>query len=76
MSRIGKKIIAVPKGVTVTVHERELEVKGPKGMLKTPIPRASVLNSRARSCAPNVNRMSRLRCTDSHVRWQTMPSLA
>jgi len=38
MSRIGKKIIAVPKGVTVTIHERELEVKGPKGTLRTPIP--------------------------------------
>jgi large subunit ribosomal protein L6 len=38
MSRIGKKVIAVPKGVTVTVNERELEVKGPKGTLKTPIP--------------------------------------
>ena len=38
MSRIGKKVIAVPKDVTVTVHDRELEVKGPKGTLKTPIP--------------------------------------
>src|SRR6187399_811259 len=38
MSRIGKKVIAVPKGVSVTVHDRELEVKGPKGTLKTPIP--------------------------------------
>ena len=38
MSRIGKKVIAVPKGVTVTIHERELEVKGPKGTLRTPIP--------------------------------------
>ena len=38
MSRIGKKVIAVPKGVTVTVHQSELEVKGPKGTLKTPIP--------------------------------------
>jgi large subunit ribosomal protein L6 len=38
MSRIGKKVIAVPKGVTVTIHERELEVKGPKGVLRTPIP--------------------------------------
>src|ERR1044071_1513665 len=38
MSRIGKKIITVPKGVTVTVGERELEVKGPKGTLRTPIP--------------------------------------
>ena len=38
MSRIGKKVIAVPAGVTVTVRERELEVKGPKGVLKTPVP--------------------------------------
>src|ERR1700750_830444 len=38
MSRIGKKVIAVPKGVTVTLHEREVEVKGPKGTLHTPIP--------------------------------------
>src|SRR5919205_1080168 len=40
MSRIGKKVITVPKGVTVTVNEaaRELEVKGPKGTLRTPIP--------------------------------------
>ncbi|MBC7932192.1 MAG: 50S ribosomal protein L6 [Rubrivivax sp.] len=38
MSRIGKKLIAVPKGVTVTLHEREVEVKGPKGTLRTPIP--------------------------------------
>ena len=29
---------AVNNGVTVTVHERELEVKGPKGTLRTPIP--------------------------------------
>ncbi len=38
MSRIGKKVIKVPKGVTVTIHERELEVKGPKGSQKTPVP--------------------------------------
>src|ERR1044072_133299 len=38
MSRIGKKVITVPKGVTVTVHQQELEVKGPKGRLKTRIP--------------------------------------
>jgi large subunit ribosomal protein L6 len=38
MSRIGKKPISIPKGVTVTVHEHELEVKGPKGLLKTPVP--------------------------------------
>ena len=38
MSRIGRKPISIPKGVTVTVHDRELEVKGPKGLLKTPVP--------------------------------------
>lgn len=38
MSRIGKKAITVPKGVTVTINERELEVKGTKGTLRTPIP--------------------------------------
>ena len=38
MSRIGKKPIKIPKGVTVAVHDRELEVKGAKGVLKTPIP--------------------------------------
>jgi large subunit ribosomal protein L6 len=38
MSRIGKKPIAVPSGVTVTVHENEIEVKGPKGTLMSPMP--------------------------------------
>jgi large subunit ribosomal protein L6 len=30
MSRIGKRPIAVPKGVTVTVHGQTITVKGPK----------------------------------------------
>ena len=34
MSRIGKKPIPVPKGVTVTVNADGVEVKGPKGTLK------------------------------------------
>src|SRR5256714_395698 len=38
MSRIGKKPISIPKGVTVTIKDRELEVKGAKGVLRTPIP--------------------------------------
>jgi large subunit ribosomal protein L6 len=38
MSRIGKKPIAVPKGVTVTVHDDAVEVKGPKGTLKQRVP--------------------------------------
>src|SRR6266571_8231785 len=38
MSRIGRKPITIPKGVTVAIKDRELEVKGTKGVLKTPIP--------------------------------------
>lgn len=38
MSRIGKKPIPVPAGVTVNIGEREVEFKGAKGALKTPIP--------------------------------------
>jgi large subunit ribosomal protein L6 len=38
MSRIGKKPIVVPKGVTVQVAETAVEVKGPKGQLRQPLP--------------------------------------
>jgi large subunit ribosomal protein L6 len=34
MSRIGKKIITLPKGVEVKVTGESLEVKGPKGSLR------------------------------------------
>ena len=38
MSRVGKKPISIPSGVTVTIGDSQLEVKGPKGTLTTPIP--------------------------------------
>jgi large subunit ribosomal protein L6 len=38
MSRIGKKPIPVPKGVTITVQPGAVEVKGPKGTLKQRVP--------------------------------------
>ena len=38
MSRIGKKPIAVPKGVTVSVQRDAVEIKGPKGALKQRVP--------------------------------------
>lgn len=38
MSRVGKKPITIPAGVSVTITDAELEVKGPKGTLKTPVP--------------------------------------
>jgi len=33
MSRIGKKPIEIPQGVTVTVNDKEIKVVGPKGEL-------------------------------------------
>src|SRR5690349_23431562 len=38
MSRIGKKPIPIPKGVTVKVAPDAIEVKGPKGQLRQPLP--------------------------------------
>src|SRR6478735_8681766 len=38
MSRVGKKPITIPSGVTVTINGSDMEVKGPKGTLTTPIP--------------------------------------
>jgi len=38
MSRIGKKPIPVPKGVTVSVKPEVVEIKGPKGTLTQRIP--------------------------------------
>jgi large subunit ribosomal protein L6 len=38
MSRIGKKPIPVPKGVTVKISPDAVEVQGPKGKLRQPLP--------------------------------------
>lgn len=38
MSRIGKKAITIPKGVTVKVLDRAVEVRGPKGTLQQRVP--------------------------------------
>jgi large subunit ribosomal protein L6 len=38
MSRIGKKPIVLPKGVTVSVGQTAVDVKGPKGQLNQPLP--------------------------------------
>ncbi|MDG2335469.1 MAG: 50S ribosomal protein L6 [Myxococcota bacterium] len=38
MSRIGKKPIALPDGVDVSVGDAEIKVKGPKGSLVGPLP--------------------------------------
>ena len=38
MSRIGKKPIPIPKGVTVTIALEAVEVQGPKGKLRQRVP--------------------------------------
>ncbi len=38
MSRIGKRPVPIPSGVTVEIGETEIQVKGPKGTLSGPIP--------------------------------------
>lgn len=37
MSRIGRKSISIPSGVTVTVADKSVTVKGPKGELTSPL---------------------------------------
>jgi large subunit ribosomal protein L6 len=38
MSRIGKKIIPIPKGVKIDVHPGAIDVQGPKGKLHQALP--------------------------------------
>ena len=37
MSKIGKKAVAVPKGVTATIENSVFKAKGPKGELRLPL---------------------------------------
>lgn len=48
MSRIGKHPVALPKGVTVTLHEGNgITVKGPRGELTRKLPPAMVISQDA-----------------------------
>ena len=38
MSRVGRKPVAIPKGVTIKVNDGQVVVKGPKGELKRAVP--------------------------------------
>lgn len=38
MSRIGKKLIPIPDGVQIAITDEAVEVKGPKGTLRQPLP--------------------------------------
>jgi len=49
MSRIGKKPVALPKGVKVTVNGAEAVVEGAKGKLTCPVPPGISVDSKADS---------------------------
>lgn len=59
MSRIGKKTIDIPKGVTVDVKDGLVKVKGPKGELKYDLPYG--VSVAVDSAAINVQRASDLK---------------
>jgi large subunit ribosomal protein L6 len=44
MSRIGKKPVPIPKGVTVTLDGSKITVKGPKGELSRTLPPAMIVS--------------------------------
>ena len=44
MSRIGKKPVPIPKGVTVTLDGSKISVKGPKGELSRSLPAAMLVS--------------------------------
>jgi large subunit ribosomal protein L6 len=53
MSKIGNKVIAIPNGVTVTIKDANLLVKGPKGQLNRPIVKYTSIVVGADSVAVN-----------------------
>ncbi len=46
MSRIGKRPVELPKGVTVTTGNGFFEVKGPKGTIKKPLPSSITIDAK------------------------------
>jgi large subunit ribosomal protein L6 len=38
MSRVGRKVIPIPKDVKVQIEKGSLQVQGPKGKLTSPVP--------------------------------------
>ena len=79
MSRIGKKPIPLPKGVTVKIDGRVLDVQGPKGKLRQPVPPGIVLRAegrRARGHARDGRPGSWASSTAWRAAWWRTPSRA
>ena len=61
MSRIGKKIITIPKGVSINIEGKKVAVKGAKGELHLDLP--EVLNAEASESSIEVKRADELKTT-------------
>src|SRR5689334_1736871 len=59
MSRVGRKVIPLPKGVNITIGKDLVSVKGPKGELKREIPGGVTI-------AQNGGELAVTRVDDSH----------
>ena len=72
MSRIGKKPVALPKGVTATVEGQTVKVKGPKGELKRHAGRRKSTRASATTASPSRRARTwnaRRRCGACRARW-------
>ena len=38
LSRVGKRPVNIPKGVTVNLSDKKVDIQGPKGKLSFPLP--------------------------------------
>ena len=72
MSRIGKKAVAVPSGVTATVEGQTVKVKGPKGALQVVLPDdiTAKMEKRRRQGRPaQRDHSARAPCGERRARW-------
>lgn len=71
MSRIGKKAVAVPSGVTVTIDGQTVTIKGPKGQLSwTVAEEIEVKQEGLSSSSPSAStRPGRKPCGASRAPW-------
>jgi large subunit ribosomal protein L6 len=64
-SRVGKRPVAIPKGVTVNVKDGNVEIQGPKGKLKKVLPQGVVIAKDGESLKLTANATG-----DDHARLQ------
>ena len=74
MSRIGKKPVAIPSGVTATIEEGTLNVTGPKGTLSmglSDLVEYKLENDEMSVTPANDTRAARNHCTTKAIRMTT-----